>query len=159
MLTLKELTSRHSGCGIVEWIGIRPERRGKVIQLEQVNILSSGLEGDHYSGTGKRAVTLMQKEHLGVISELLKQPVVDPAKLRRNILISGINLLALKNSTFQIGNAVFQGTGICAPCSRMEETFGHGGYNAVRGHGGITAQVLQYGELKTGDKLLPMKNA
>ncbi|MEC8184118.1 MAG: MOSC domain-containing protein [SAR324 cluster bacterium] len=65
--------------------------------------------------------------------------------------VSGINLLSLKHQSFQIGEAVLQTTGICAPCSRMEENLGPGGYNAMRGHGGITAKVLQAGEIQIGD--------
>jgi MOSC domain-containing protein YiiM len=67
---------------------------------------------------------------------------------------SGINLLALKDQQFQIGEVLFQGTGICAPCSRMEETLGNGGYNAVRGHGGITAKVLKVGTISIGDSVV-----
>ena len=39
------------------------------------------------------------------------------------------------------------------PCSLMEENLGPGGYNTMRGHGGITAAVVQEGEVKFGDSV------
>ena len=73
---------------------------------------------------------------------------------RRNIVVSGINLIALKNMKFQIGNdVILEMTGACHPCSQMETNFGEGGYNAMRGHGGITAMVIQGGEVKIGDSI------
>lgn len=140
--------------GIVEWISIRPQKRAAVVSVESVNVLQHGLEGDHYSGrSGNRAVTLIQQEHLDVIASLLHKKEILPAELRRNIVVRGINLLALKEKDFQIGTAVLRMTGLCHPCSRMEETFGVGGYNAVRGHGGINARVVTPGEIKLGDQV------
>ena len=68
-------------------------------------------------------------------------------------MIKGINLLALKNQCFRIGEACFQTTGFCHPCSRMEDILVVGGYNAMRGHGGLTAQGLSDGLISVGDKL------
>ena len=126
------------------------------VSVDIVEVLEDGLAGDHYSGKGKRSVTLIQYEHLQVIASLLDKGKIDPALLRRNIVVSGINLIALRNSHFKVGGAILKGTGICAPCSRMEETFGHGGYNAVRGHGGITASVHTQGTIALKDQVLSM---
>ena len=113
----------------------------------------SGLIGDRYSGSnGKRQVTLIQWEHVSVLESMMGKNI-RPELLRRNLVIKGINLLAFKNRTFRIGEAVFQTTGFCHPCSRMEHVLGAGGYNAMRGHGGLTAQVLHSGLLQVGDKL------
>ena len=140
--------------GQVTWIGIRPARRAEPVSLAEVRAeVGSGLEGDHYQGkqVGKRQVTLINEEHLAAIASMLGQAEVSPALLRRNIVVKGLNLLALKDTTFRVGDAVFEMTGLCHPCSRMEENLGPGGYNAVRGHGGITARVVQAGQIRIGD--------
>lgn len=135
----------------MQWIGIRPARRVAPVSLETVDaITATGLRGDHYNSSGKRQVTLIQAEHLPVLSSLVGAPV-EPAALRRNVLVGGINLIALRNGRFRIGEALLEGTGPCEPCSRMEDVLGPGGYNAMRGHGGITARVLEGGRIKLGD--------
>ena len=154
MTLLANLLSTLPQVGRLEWIGVRPVR-GEPVQpasAAQVKI-GTGLVGDRYRGNAesKRQVTLIQSEHLEVIARLLGRASIDPASLRRNLVISGINLLALQRSKFSIGELVLEGTGQCHPCSRMEEALGEGGYNAMRGHGGITARVLVAGMIKIGD--------
>jgi MOSC domain-containing protein YiiM len=146
--------------GRLEWIGVRPGYRCEVEPLSQVQALADlGLAGDHAAQTsaGKRQVTLIQSEHLGVISQVIGRHNLEPAQLRRNLVISGINLLALRRCVFAIGEVVLAGTGVCAPCSRMEVALGAGGYNAMRGHGGITARVVQGGAMKLGDAVRFMR--
>ncbi len=144
--------------GRVEWIGLRPARRAEMAVVEAARLDSvEGLIGDRYAGlSGNRHVTLIQSENLAAIAAHLGQERVLPEHLRRNIVVSGINLLALKDRPFRLGAAVLEMTGECHPCSRMEEIFGTGGYNAVRGHGGITARVLEGGEVCIGDALSPL---
>ncbi len=138
--------------GRVEWIGVRPNKKAPLQVIDTVRVLAKGLQGDHYSGlSGNRSVTLIQAEHIQTIMSLLHKDKIDPGELRRNIVISGINLLALKGREFKIGSAVLKMTGLCHPCSRMEEVLGDGGYNAVRGHGGINACVMLPGLIKLGD--------
>jgi MOSC domain-containing protein YiiM len=76
------------------------------------------------------------------IAAYLGVGAVDPDRLRRNVVVSGTNLHAVKGQRFQLGSALLLATGERHPCSRMQEAFGQGGYNAVRGHGGITARVI-----------------
>jgi MOSC domain-containing protein YiiM len=155
METLHELTRRHPRQGKVVWIGLRSARRQPMTTVESVEAdTSQGMVGDRYQGKrGTRQVTLIQAEHLRVLAALTGQDSIAPETLRRNIVVSGINLLALKDQRFQIGDAVLEFTGLCHPCSHMEEVLGPGGYNAMRGHGGITARVVSAGHIRSGDSL------
>ena len=151
---LRTLMETFPMAGRLEWIGLRPGRRAPLQSMNHVEVIADhGLSGDHKAqrAGGKRQVTLIQREHLTVVAQLLKRETIDPGLLRRNLVLSGINLLALRNERFRIGNVLFEGTGPCEPCSRMEEVLGAGGYNAMRGHGGITARVLSGGVIAIGD--------
>ncbi|MRH78952.1 MOSC domain-containing protein [Spiribacter sp. C176] len=151
-LTLHELMARFPRSGHLEWIGVRPARRAPLEVLEAAEVNAGGLVGDRYAGrSGKRAITLIQAEHLPVIAALAGVASVDPGLLRRNLVVSGINLYALRKSRFRIGAVLLEGTGVCDPCSHMEEALGEGGYNAMRGHGGITARVLEPGAIALGN--------
>ncbi|MDG4647072.1 MOSC domain-containing protein [Roseibacterium sp. SDUM158017] len=155
METIASLTARHARSGRLERICLRPARRTGVTIADSAEIAPEGLRGDH-GHARKRAVTLIQAEHLPVIAALAGLEDVAPGTLRRNLVISGINLSALRGRAFRLGGAVLQITGPCAPCSRMEEALGPGGYNAMRGHGGWCAEVIRPGSIAVGDMLRPV---
>jgi MOSC domain-containing protein YiiM len=155
-LEMKELLNTIPQVGTVNWIGVRPSREESMNSLESVEVcLENGLVGDRFSGTAgaKRQVTLIQKEHLPVIQAILGCDKIPPATLRRNILVSGINLQSLKEKKFSIGGVVLLGTGNCPPCAKMETALGPGGYNSMRGHGGLTASVVTEGKISVGDEV------
>jgi MOSC domain-containing protein YiiM len=140
--------------GRLEWIGLRPGHHKPIQAVKQVDVVAGqGLIGDRAGARpgSKRQVTLIQAEHLPVITAFIDLREVQPELLRRNLVISGINLYALANTRFYVGRVLLAGTGYCHPCARMEEALGIGGYNAIRGHGGIAAQLLMSGEIRVGD--------
>jgi len=145
--------------GRVDWIGVRPAKYETLLSPERVWAEADvGLEGDRYASRGgKRQVTLIQSEHLAAVASMLGRDGVAPGLVRRNIAVSGINLLALKNQQFTIGDALLEYTGLCHPCSRMEALLGPGGYNAMRGHGGITTRVIRSGQIGLGDRVYLVK--
>ncbi|MCP3870210.1 MAG: MOSC domain-containing protein [Gammaproteobacteria bacterium] len=121
--------------------------------VEEVSVSpGQGLSSDRYQGrSGRRQVTLIQAEHLSAIGSWVGRNSVSPELLRRNLVIRGINLLALKDKVIAVGGVELEITGLCHPCSRMEEVLGPGGYNAMRGHGGLTAHILTAGRIVVGD--------
>jgi len=107
-MELKELQNSFVKPGRVVYISVRPQRREPVKVLDQVIAQEAkGLEGDRYRNPGNRQVTFIQAEHLKDMASFLGRPSVEPELTRRNIVVEGINLLALKGKQFSIGEAVF----------------------------------------------------
>ncbi len=167
-VTLRRLVQRFAHPGRLDAILLRPERHAPTLSVGQTQAIEGrGLQGDRSAaklpskpGGGNRQVTLIQAEHLPVMAALLRKEHIDPAWLRRNLVVSGLNLLAAKTLfkdeplLLHIGDQVLlEITGPCEPCSRMEEVLGLGGYNAMRGHGGMNAKVISGGLISVGDSL------
>jgi MOSC domain-containing protein YiiM len=141
--------------GRVQWIGLRPARdvaMAEVVEAEA--IAGGGLRGDRYAlsnRSGNRGITLIQAEHLPAIAALSGHDAVAPTLLRRNVVVAGIPLIALKGLRFRVGAVLLEGTDACDPCSRMEDALGPGGYNAMRGMGGLCARIVEGGTFRVGD--------
>ncbi len=154
MDSMAAMLTRVAQPGQVVWIGLRPVRLGPVVLAGRVAVGLSGLEGDH-GRAGPRAVTLFQAEHLAAVGGFLGVAPLDPAVLRRNLVVAGINLAALRDRAVRVGGVVLRIGTVCAPCSRMETALGPGGYAALRGHGGWCAEVLEPGDVALWDAVGP----
>lgn len=166
MPDLRELTRQFPHAGHLDAIFLRPQRHVVANSVAAAIALPGrGLEGDRSAAPmprkpagHKRQVTLLQAEHLALIAAWLKQDGIDPALLRRNLVVSGFNLLAARSLfadqllQLRVGaEVVLTITGPCDPCSKMEQVLGRGAYNALRGHGGLTAVVESGGRIAVGD--------
>ena len=166
--SMRDLTARFPHPGRLELIALRPARNQPAVAVQAVEAVAGrGLVGDRSAARSssaasgsKRQVTLIQAEHLAVIAALTGRDLVDALDLRRNLVVSGLNLQAARSLFkdqalwLRIGDQVIlEVTGPCEPCSKMEATLGDGAYNAMRGHGGITARVLVGGAMTLGDEV------
>jgi MOSC domain-containing protein YiiM len=153
---LAKLLAGPVGPGELVWIGLRPSRNAPMIEPNSATLISQrGIEGDRYrtDRNGPRQVTLIAAEDIAAIASFLGKDAVAPELLRRNLVTRSINLIALKGCRFRVGSTTLETTGECAPCSQMNLNLGAGGYNAVRGRGGVTARIIEGGKIRIGDSI------
>jgi len=168
MADLKELVQQFGQDGLLLAIVLRPGRERPAVHVPSAQAIEGrGLAGDRSAaadpaglGVSKRQVTLMQAEHLPLIAAWSGHEAVSATVLRRNLVVSGINLWAARSPFPDQAMRLLVGptvelvvTGPCSPCSKMEIALGRGGYNALRGHGGMTAQVRRGGLVRVGDRV------
>jgi len=157
---LAKLLAGPVGPGRLTWIGLRPSRKAPMLTpASALFVAGQGIEGDRYKTqrNGPRQVTLIAAEDLAAIASFMGRDV-SPELLRRNLVTSRLNLNALKERRILIGEVVLEASGECAPCSQMEANLGPGGYNAVRGRGGLTARIITGGEVRLGDAIERVEN-
>jgi MOSC domain-containing protein YiiM len=144
--------------GKLEWIGLRSERRGEVVVVEQTEaVVDLGLVGDHRmkkTPGSARQVTLISSEYIQQICQHTGHQSIEPRLLRRNLMISGMNMNLLRYQRLQIGDVILETNALCHPCSRMDEALGAGGTAAMFGYGGLCAKVIQGGCFQLGDPVV-----
>jgi len=74
--------------------------------------------------------------------------------LRRNVIVSGVDLLSLIGREFEIQGVRFRGTQHCAPCEWMNVAFAPGAEQFLKDNAGLRAQILGDGAIAVGDAQL-----
>lgn len=156
--------------GQLTWIGLRPARKKQMHEVEHVQAIKGlGLDGDRRcrgSLGSARQVTIISEEYIAQIEYFMSlsrksgqgdifgdYPAITPAMLRRNLVVSGINLTAIRHQRLRIGDVELETTALCDPCSRMEEALGEGGFAAMIGHGGLCAKIVRGGTIRLGNSV------
>jgi MOSC domain-containing protein YiiM len=140
--------------GSIQSIIIRPEKRGEPQRIQQANILSGGIEGDHYfKPEGSRQVTLIAAPDLATVAASVGFQGDAHVACRRNICVDAIPEGNLIGRQVKLGDeVVLEITCYCDPCKRMNENFGDGAVDAFESKAGWGAKVLREGHVPVGDE-------
>ena len=143
------------GIYVARGAGEPVERVGEVTAIE-----GCGLAGDRYCvGTGHWSrfgrvcqVTLIAAEDLDFIEKATGIRVRD-GEHRRNVVLRGLNLGALRWRRFQIGGATLEYVGPRSVCRYIERLTEPGMTQALKGRGGICVRVVESGPVRVHDKV------
>lgn len=77
--------------------------------------------------------------------------------LRRNLIVSDIDLLSLIGLEFELQGVGFRGTQHCAPCQWMNIAFAPGTEQFLKDNAGLRAQILSDGPITVGEAQLSIR--
>lgn len=140
--------------GRVEVISVRPGPEPVAVIVDQAEATAGGgLSGDRYVGSGRRGLTLIERsayEHLESLGLGVEEP-----QLLRNLIVTGISLNELVGREFSVGTVRCRGTELCTPCSNLQKWTHDGVLKALVGRGGLCAEILSDGTIRSGDQIVP----
>jgi MOSC domain-containing protein YiiM len=114
-------------------------------------VASKGLKGDRYFAFKKDykgQVTFFSEEVYEGLCEQMQVMDKDPSVFRRNIIVRGVDLNSLIGTEFEVQGVRFIGTQEAAPCYWMNQAFGEGAEQKLKGNGGLRARILSDGILR-----------
>jgi hypothetical protein len=147
--------------GTVELIALTAEGEGPMRAVSEVQAVEGrGLLGDRYErGTGTFSdprgrgydLTLVEAEALEELSA--KGVELAPIEARRNLVVRGIALDDLIGRRLRVGEVECFGQRRCEPCSHLERLTKPGVLRGLVHRGGLRADVLSGGWIRTGDHI------
>ncbi|HEV3446972.1 MAG TPA: MOSC domain-containing protein [Gemmataceae bacterium] len=148
--------------GRLEGIYLAEMKRETLQRLEEVMAIAGrGLEGDRYcrqqgtfskAGHADREVTLIEIEALEALAHECAINL-EPGQARRNLVTRGVPLNHLVGKEFQVGGVVLRGLRLCEPCGHLEGLTIKGVKDGLCHRGGLRAQIVRGGVVKTGDAI------
>ena len=132
----------------------RPAEDYPLEEVEEIECVAGhGIRGDRfydYRQNYNGQITFFSQEVFDALSAAFPQVSKSPGVLRRNVIVSDIDLNALIGENFELQGIRFRGTAHCRPCYWLDEAFAPGAQAWLKGNGGLRAQILTNGTLKAG---------
>ena len=150
--------------GKIERIYIASESRGAVKQLLSATLeAGKGIIGDRYHSKAEQLIAagkLIPDKHLTLIAkeeldEFLSNhdANIDYGDFRRSIITSGVDLNALVDKEFSIGEAVCMGVQLCEPCAFLAASVHRAVLPDLVHKAGLRAIIVTGGNIKAGDEI------
>ena len=120
-------------------------------------VAGHGIRGDRfydYRDNYKGQITFFAFEVFERLARHFGLTNKSPGTLRRNVIVTGINLNDLIGEEFSIQGVRFRGTAHCRPCYWLDQAFAPGTENFLKGNGGLRAEILTDGAIAVGDAQL-----
>ena len=110
-----------------------------------------GIQGDRffdYKENYKGQITFFAVEVFQSLCEQCRLWTKPVSVLRRNVITRGLRLNSLVGEEFALQGVWFLGVEECKPCYWMDQAFCPGAEAALKGRGGLRAQILTDGVLR-----------
>ena len=133
--------------------GRRPDDYPLVEVREIECVAGRGIRGDRfydYKADYKGQITFFAQEVFDRLDGAFPRVRKSPGALRRNVIVSGINLNSLIGEEFELQRLRFVSTAHCRPCYWLDQAFAPGAEAWLKGNGGLRAQILTSGTLRVG---------
>jgi MOSC domain-containing protein YiiM len=127
---------------------VKPHKGAPMQPRERLRLLAGkGIQGDAAFGRPRRQVLL-------VSAQVLERFRLNPADLRENITIQGLEVDSLEPGThLKIGAALLEISGPCRPCGQVER-LQPGLQGQIAGKRGMLARVVKTGTICIGDSVI-----
>lgn len=125
-------------------------------------VAGHGIRGDRFFDfldNYKGQITFFSLDVFAQLESAFGLTTKSPGVLRRNVIVSGVQLNDLIQVDFELQGVRFRGTGQCAPCHWMDTAFAPGAEKFLAGRGGLRARILSDGRISVGDARLKILQA
>lgn len=129
-----------------------------LLEVSQIECVAGcGIRGDRfydYRDDYKGQITFFSFEVFENLSAHFQLTNKSAGDLRRNVIVSGVDLNDLIGEAFSIQGVRLRGTAHCKPCYWMNQAIAPGAEEFLQGNGGLRAQILSDGVIAVGDAQL-----
>lgn len=133
----------------------KPPGENPVLEVDEIEcVAGKGIRNDRffdYKEDYKGQITFFEIETHRKLCEKFAIFDKGPDIYRRNVVVEGADLNSLIGKEFEIQGVRFLGTEEAKPCFWMDRALAEGAEDALKGHGGLRARILDDGVLRKTD--------